>query len=95
MGTQGMAMRKITISLPVDLVDFADRRAGQTQSSRSQIISVALAETRAREEALLAAEGYQYYSQEAETFAAMSARAVAEAWGVFAAEEEPDAGAPR
>jgi metal-responsive CopG/Arc/MetJ family transcriptional regulator len=95
MGTQGMAMRKITISLPVELVDFADRRAGQMNSSRSQIISGALAETKAREEARLAAEGYQYYAHEAEAFAALSAQAVAEAWGAFVVEEETDAGAAR
>lgn len=70
MSTQGIAMHKITISLPGELADFADRRAGQMNSSRSQIISGALAETKAREEAMLAAEGYQYDAHEAEAFAA-------------------------
>lgn len=95
MGAHGIAMRKITISLPAELVDFADRRAGQMHSSRSQIISVALAEIKAREEARLAAEGYQYYAQEAEAFASSSAHAVAEAWGAFVTEEDWDAGAAR
>jgi metal-responsive CopG/Arc/MetJ family transcriptional regulator len=37
-----MSMRKITISLPQALVDFADRTANQAAHSRSQVISQAL-----------------------------------------------------
>jgi len=70
---------KITISVPLDLVKFADQQAVQLNTSRSQIISQALAEIKAREEARLAAEGYQFYALEASEFAAASAKAVAEA----------------
>lgn len=70
---------KITISVPLDLVKFADQQAVQLKTSRSQIISQALAEIKAREEERLAAEGYQFYALEASEFAAASAQAVAEA----------------
>jgi metal-responsive CopG/Arc/MetJ family transcriptional regulator len=79
-----VAMRKITISLPGELVAFADRRAEETHTSRSQIISWVLAEAKARAEARLAAEGYQFYAQEAAEFAAASEGAVAESWPVEA-----------
>jgi predicted transcriptional regulator len=70
---------KITISLPADLVRFADQLARSSQTSRSQIISMALAEVKARTEEQLAAEGYQFYAQESLDFAAASAPAVAQA----------------
>lgn len=73
-------MSKISISLPSDLVAFADWQASQANLSRSQIISKVLAEAKQREEERLAAEGYQFYAQEAAEFATASARAVAEAF---------------
>lgn len=73
-------MRKITISLPQDLVAFADASAEKQQSSRSQAISLILAEAKARSEAQLAAEGYQFYAQEATDFAASSEQIVADSW---------------
>lgn len=72
-------VRKITISLPAELVEFADRLAKQSRLSRSQVVSRALAQIRASEEERLAAEGYRFYAREAEEFAAASSRAVAEA----------------
>lgn len=72
--------RKITVSLPSDLVEFADRQAAQQHTSRSQIISEALALIRAGEEKRLAAEGYQFYAEESADFAAASAKASADAW---------------
>ena len=71
--------RKITISLPQELVEFADRQAARTHASRSQVISQALAYIKALEEERLAAEGYQFYAQEASEFAAASASVTAEA----------------
>ena len=71
-------VRKITVSLPSDLVDYADSRAGRDQMSRSQIIGQALAEAQARDQARLAAEGYRFYAGEAIEFAEASAGAVAE-----------------
>jgi metal-responsive CopG/Arc/MetJ family transcriptional regulator len=74
-----MNVHRITVLLPEGLIDWADRVASQTHTSRSQVICGALCEMQAREGARLAAEGYRYYAQESEAFAALSARAVAEA----------------
>jgi metal-responsive CopG/Arc/MetJ family transcriptional regulator len=79
MPTQALRTRKITVSIPPHLVDFADRTAKATKTSRSQIISEALARTQAKEQEQLAAEGYQFYAAEADEFAIASAVAVAEA----------------
>ena len=74
--------RKVTISLPVHLLDFADRLAVQVQTNRSQVISQALAAVQAQEEERLAAEGYRFYADESAEFAQITASASAE---VFAA----------
>ncbi len=71
--------RKITISLPGELVAFADWQAQQNNTSRSQFISRLLSQFKAAEEERLAAEGYQFYAQEAAEFAAATAIATAEA----------------
>jgi metal-responsive CopG/Arc/MetJ family transcriptional regulator len=71
--------RKITVSLPGNLLDYADRRADRTRRSRSQVISEALAEAQALEQTRLAAEGYRFYAGEASEFADASAQSVAEA----------------
>jgi len=79
MEDQTVSIHKVTVSLPGDLVAFADQRAAQMQSSRSQVISQALAYVRSIEEDQLAAEGYQFYSQESEEFAAASPQATTNA----------------
>jgi metal-responsive CopG/Arc/MetJ family transcriptional regulator len=71
-------VRKITISLPDSLVDFADREAARLSISRSRVIAQALSEIKAEEEERLAAEGYRFYAQEASEFAEASATAIAE-----------------
>ena len=71
--------RKITISLPAELLAYADAQARQRQTSRSQYIAQALADLRAAEARCLAAEGYRFYAEEVEAFAAESAPATAEA----------------
>ena len=71
-------VRKITISLPGNLVEFADRKAARLNISRSRLIARVLADIQASEEQQLAAEGYLFYAQEASEFAEASARAVAE-----------------
>jgi len=71
-------VRKITVSLPQELVEFADTVAATMQISRSKVIAEALAAQREREEARLAAEGYRFYAQEANEFAAASLRASSE-----------------
>ncbi len=71
-------VRKVTISLPPSLLEFADRQAERLQISRSESISRALAQAKSAEEERLAAEGYRFYSQEAAEFAEASARSFAE-----------------
>jgi len=79
MTVHGDSVRKITISLPEDLVEFADPQASQRRTSRSRVIGQALAELKASEEERLAAEGYRFYAAEACEFAAATARAATEA----------------
>ncbi|MBU0494148.1 MAG: ribbon-helix-helix domain-containing protein [Chloroflexi bacterium] len=80
MSIETSTVRKVTISLPADLVEFTDRQADRLAISRSRFITQALAQLRAKEEERLAAEGYRFYAQEASEFAVASAGAVAEAW---------------
>jgi metal-responsive CopG/Arc/MetJ family transcriptional regulator len=83
-------VRKVTISLPCDLLAFADRRASRLRLSRSQVISQALAEAQDLEQERLAAEGYRFYAGESGDFAEASAQAVAEALSTFDGEVEDD-----
>ena len=71
--------KKVTISMPEELLAFADRMAGTFGKTRSAFIASLLAEARERERELLAAEGYRFFSSEAEAFATASEAAVAEA----------------
>ncbi len=60
---------KITISLPKDLVDFADRLAQERSTSRSGVIAGLLdKEEEARIQALMA-EGYHEMAEENRAFA--------------------------
>ena len=80
MSAQTPPVRKVTISLPVSLVDFADHEADRLNISRSRLIAHALSEIQTAEEERLAAEGYRFYAHEASEFADASAGVVAEAW---------------
>jgi metal-responsive CopG/Arc/MetJ family transcriptional regulator len=80
MVTRPDTIRKITISLPQELVEFADLQATREKTSRSEWIARALVQCRARELERLAAEGYRFYADEAAAFAAASESAVAEGW---------------
>jgi metal-responsive CopG/Arc/MetJ family transcriptional regulator len=71
---------EVTVSLPEELVEYADLRAKELHTSRSEIISSALSAIRASETEKLAAEGYHHYAAEASDFAHASGRAVAESW---------------
>ena len=73
-------MQKITISIPEELVEFADHRARELQTSRSQVIVMALSSAKSGQEERLAAAGYRFYAAESSEFAAASNRATAEAW---------------
>jgi metal-responsive CopG/Arc/MetJ family transcriptional regulator len=79
MARRTLDVEKITISLPRELIRYADKRAAELGGSRSQIIRQAVAELRAREVADLAREGYAFYAGECEEFAAASLKAVSEA----------------
>ena len=79
MATSRASTRKITISLPSELVEFAEEQAARLKSTRSQVIGRTLAKAKAAEEENLAAEGYRYYAQESTEFADSSAKAVKEA----------------
>lgn len=81
MSEETTAVRKVTVSLPDSLVEFADQEAARLELTRSALIARVLAENKAAYEANLAAEGYRFYAQEASEFAEASAGAVAEAWG--------------
>jgi len=70
------ATRKVTVSLPQELIEFADAVAATMKTSRSKVIAEAIAAQREREETRLAAEGYRFYAQEASEFAAASLQAI-------------------
>lgn len=79
MATRAAEIERVTVSLPRHLVRYADVRAAQLRTSRSQIIGRALSELEARERDELAREGYAFYAAESEEFAAASGKAVSEA----------------
>jgi metal-responsive CopG/Arc/MetJ family transcriptional regulator len=57
-------VQKITISLPVSLLEYADERAATLVTNRSAVIAAALSELQSREMEELAGEGYAFYSGE-------------------------------
>lgn len=71
--------KKVTISMPQELLVFADRMADALGLTRSGLFAEMLEKARDRELERLAAEGYQFYSSESSEFAAASEAAVAEA----------------
>ena len=73
------SVRKVTVSLPIHLLEYADRKAAQKGTNRSQVLAELIAEMAARDRDALAAEGYRFYAQEAEEFAAASLAASSEA----------------
>lgn len=78
MQTHTSSIRKVTISLPAVLLQYADRLAEQLGTSRSDVIGRALAQAQAAEEDRLAADGYRFFAHEASEFAAASAQSFAE-----------------
>ena len=79
MGMSRTSTRKITISLPSELVELAEEQAVRLKSTRSQVIAKTLARAKASQEEDVAAEGYRYYAEESREFANASTGAVAEA----------------
>ena len=73
-------VQKVTVSLPEELITFADMKAAQRGVSRSRFIAELLAEYKLGEKDILAAEGYEFFAQEAEEFAAATQNATKESW---------------
>ena len=71
--------KKVTISMPQELLVFADKMADALGLTRSGFIAETLEKARKEELQRLGAEGYQFYSSESSEFAAASEAAVAEA----------------
>lgn len=63
------AKAKATISIPEDLLKYADERATRDHATRSQVIEELLAQAKRREEDEAAAEGYRFFAEENEDFA--------------------------
>jgi metal-responsive CopG/Arc/MetJ family transcriptional regulator len=61
-------LAEITISLPRELVDFADRQAEAQRTTRDRIIGAALTAAREKAEEDRVREGYQYRANVAEPF---------------------------
>ena len=89
---QNQLTRKITVSLPQELVEFADQAATRTGASRSEVISRALADAKAQSERQMAAEGYRYYAGSSVEFAETTANAVSEAIAGYSVEGRDDDG---
>jgi metal-responsive CopG/Arc/MetJ family transcriptional regulator len=79
MGRTAASRDKVTLSLPRELIRYADDRAKALATSRSQVVAEALSVLRERDEDELAREGYAFYAEESEVFADESVRAVSEA----------------
>ena len=74
------ATRKVTLSIPEELIAYADSKAAQMGTNRSRLVSDLLERSRRHETDDLAREGYRFYAKESEEFAAQSAAAVGEAF---------------
>ena len=75
---QQTATRKVTLSLPEELIAYADSKAAQMGTNRSRLVSDLLERSRQHEQEALAREGYRFYAGEAEEFAAQSGAAFGE-----------------
>ncbi len=67
--------KKLTISLPDDLIEMADRIADEKKISRSRVISQCLTEVQDKRKAELLKEGYLAMADENKEIAKMALRA--------------------
>jgi len=81
---------KVTISLPDELADFADKLAAEAGRPRSQIIAALIEERRLRELRERLAEGYRYYAEENRRFAEAALPLAAEIWDEYDWDFEDD-----
>ena len=65
---------KLTISLPEELVSFADEIAREKKISRSQVLSSCLRELAEKHKTSAMAEGYKAMAKEQKQFAAMASK---------------------
>lgn len=79
MNTTSTGHVKVTISLPNELIRYADQEAARTRQSRSEVISRALALAQKVRKDEMAARGYALYAQESEEFAS-DAQRLAQDW---------------
>jgi len=77
--TTATVIRKVTVSLPRELLEYVDGKAALAREGRSRVIAEVLAAWRASEKDALAVEGYRFYAQETSEFAETSLPAVREA----------------
>ena len=63
---------KLTISLPEELISFADEMAREKRVSRSKVFSLCLQELAERHRTAEMAEGYKAMAEEQKQFAAMA-----------------------
>ncbi len=69
---------KLTISLPQNLLSFADEVASEEKISRSKVVSNCLSEFAKKRKIELMEEGYKAMAKEHELFAEISAKAASE-----------------
>ena len=77
-------VEKVTISLPRDMISFADKVASEEKISRSKVVSNCLSELARKHKIQLMEEGYKAMAKEHEQFAITSAEAASEVvppWG--------------
>ena len=67
-----MANISITISVPAEVVEFADRMAGERQTSRSRIVTAWLMEHMQRHQAEEMARAYEDWNAENEAITAVT-----------------------
>jgi metal-responsive CopG/Arc/MetJ family transcriptional regulator len=79
MSRRSVGLQKVTLTLPLDLIQYADDRAAAVATNRSQVVGEALTELRRREEEEAAREGYAFFGRQSEEFASASAPAVSDA----------------
>jgi len=73
-----VGLAKLTVSLPKDLISFADEVASEKNISRSKVVSNCLKEFAQKRTIELMEEGYKVMAKEHEEFAKIGAEAASE-----------------
>jgi hypothetical protein len=72
--------RKVTVTVPEELLEFADEVAEERGESRSGVFAEALAALRVAERERLLAEGYRFYADVDRELAEEGLEATVEVW---------------